>query len=101
MRITLPQGATGVAVAVVPTLAAVVPGTTAAVASSIAGVEDTVVVSAPATLLELATVAGVEEADFADFSLQDFEDLTKELGVSTVARVKLRNQFKFKYQQQP
>jgi hypothetical protein len=85
-------------------LAAVVPGTTevtAAVASSIAGVEDTVVVSAPATLLELATVAGVEEADFADFSLQDFEDLTKELGVSTVARVKLRNQFKFKYQQQP
>jgi hypothetical protein len=39
---------------------------------------------------QLAALAGISEADFADFTQSDFTDLTKELGAVILARVELR-----------
>ena len=90
VRITLPHFAAGASVDVVNTLMPTVPGST----SGLDGGQGVVVAeAAPATLAELATLAGIVEADFGDFGESDFEDLTKELNVSTVVRVKLRKQF--------
>ena len=46
------------------------------------------------TLEELAALAGVEVSDFLDFKEKDIEDLTVELGVPTVSRVRLRKLYR-------
>ena len=98
VRITLPHFAAGASVDVVNPAVRTVPGST----SGLDGGQGVVVAAsatrppppqAPATLAELATLAGIVEADFGDFGESDFEDLTKELNLSTVVRVKLRKQF--------
>ena len=98
VRITLPHIAAGASVDIVNTLVPTVPGSTSGVDGSqgVVVAEDATrppPLPAPATLAELATLAGIAEADFGDFRESDFEDLTKELNVSTVVRVKLRQQF--------
>ena len=49
---------------------------------------------APTTLGELAALAGMDERLFADFEPGDFEDLTKDLGLSVPVRVQMRKLFK-------
>ena len=45
-------------------------------------------------LAELAALAGMDERLFADFEPGDFEDLTKDLGLSVPVRVQMRKLFK-------
>jgi hypothetical protein len=95
VRITLPHNHGVVASAyAMPASEMSVPGSADAGSARSLEAGKVVGASSPATLQELAALAGVEEGDFADFTDSDFDDLAKELDVSTVTRVKLRKQFK-------